>query len=173
VRPAELRDDVFVHDAAIVETAEIGAGTRIWAFAHVKAGARLGADVNVCDFTYVEEGAVVGDRVTIKSGVYLWDGIQLDDDVFVGPNATFTNDPFPRSKVYVDEYPVTRVRRGASIGAGAVILPGLTIGEGAMVGAGAVVTRDVPAQVLVVGNPARVVRRVDDAVVDVAAGRPG
>jgi UDP-2-acetamido-3-amino-2,3-dideoxy-glucuronate N-acetyltransferase len=160
VPPREL-PGVFVHEAAIVESAEIGPGTRVWAFAHVGAGAVIGADVNLCDFTYVERGAVVGDRVTVKSGVYLWEGIQLEDDVFVGPNATFTNDRFPRSKVFFDAYERTLVRRGASIGAGAVILPGLTVGEGAMVGAGAVVTRDVPARALVVGNPARVVRQLD------------
>ena len=151
----------MVHERAIVETGEIGRGTRVWAFAHVKAGAVIGADVNLCDFTYVEGGAVIGDRVTVKSGVYLWDGIVIEDDVFLGPNATFTNDRFPRSKVYYDAYERTVVKRGATIGAGAVILPGLTIGEGAMVGAGAVVVADVPPHAVVVGNPARVIRTVE------------
>ena len=150
-----------MHAAAIVESNDIGPRTRIWAFAHVKDGARIGADVNVCDFTYVEDGAFVGDRVTVKSGVYIWDGIHIEDDVFIGPNVTFTNDRFPRSRLYHEEYEKTRVRRGASLGAAAVILPGLTIGERALVGAGAVVTRDVPARTLVVGNPARVVRELD------------
>jgi acetyltransferase-like isoleucine patch superfamily enzyme len=123
-------------------------------------GARIGADCNICDHTYVEGDVVIGDRVTIKSGVYLWDGLRVEDDVFIGPQATFTNDRFPRSKQPFEET-LTTVRRGASIGAGAVILPGVTVGERAMVGAGAVVTRDVPAHVVVAGNPARVLRRLE------------
>lgn len=153
-------DAPFVHERALVETDSIGTGTRIWAFAHVMAGARIGADCNVCDHTYIEGDVVVGDRVTIKSGVYLWDGLRVEDDVFLGPQATFTNDRFPRSKQHFD-CPITTIRRGASIGAGAIILPGLTVGEGAMVGAGAVVTKDVPDFAVVVGNPARVVRMLD------------
>jgi UDP-2-acetamido-3-amino-2,3-dideoxy-glucuronate N-acetyltransferase len=123
-------------------------------------GAVIGADCNICDHTYVEGDVVVGDRVTIKSGVYLWDGIRIEDDVFIGPQATFTNDPFPRSRRPF-EATITTLRRGASIGAGAVILPGLTIGERAMVGAGAVVTKDVPGDAVVLGNPARVVRTLE------------
>jgi UDP-2-acetamido-3-amino-2,3-dideoxy-glucuronate N-acetyltransferase len=147
----------YIHERALVETDRIGAGTRIWAFAHVMVGATIGSDCNVCDHTYVEGDVIVGDRVTIKSGVYLWDGLRVEDDVFIGPQATFTNDPFPRSKQEF-ECPVTVVRRGASIGAGAIILPGITIGARAMVGAGAVVTKDVPTDAVVVGNPARVIR---------------
>jgi len=147
----------FIHDHALVESDSIGPGTRVWAFAHVMPGAIIGADCNVCDHTYVEDDVVVGDRVTIKSGVFLWNGLRIEDDVFIGPQATFTNDPFPRSREPF-ECPITTIRRGASIGAGAVILPGLTIGERAMVGAGAVVTKDVAADAVVVGNPARVVR---------------
>jgi UDP-2-acetamido-3-amino-2,3-dideoxy-glucuronate N-acetyltransferase len=147
----------FIHDRALVESDSIGAGTRIWAFAHVLAGAVIGADCNVCDHTYIEGDVVIGDRVTLKSGVFLWDGLRIEDDVFIGPQATFTNDPMPRSR-----QPFTLARTticaGASIGAGAVILPGLTIGERAMVGAGAVVTKDVPPDAVVVGNPARVIR---------------
>ena len=150
----------FVHERALVETSDVGSGTRIWAFAHVMPGARIGADCNICDHTYVEGDVIVGDRVTIKSGVFLWDGLRVEDDVFLGPQATFTNDPFPRSKRGF-ECPVTTIRRGASIGAGAVILPGITVGERAMVGAGAVVTKDVPDHAVVVGNPARVVRMLD------------
>src|ERR1700761_2185652 len=147
----------FIHDRALVESDSIGAGTRIWAFAHVMAGATVGADCNVCDHTYIEGGVILGDRVTVKSGVYLWDGLTIEDDVFLGPQATFTNDLMPRSRQPF-ELRRTTVRAGATIGAGAVILPGVTIGERAMVGAGAVVTRDVPADVVVVGNPARVIR---------------
>lgn len=143
-----------VHPAADVQTSDIGPGTRIWQFAVVLPGARIGRDCNLCAHTFVEGGAVVGDRVTVKNGVYLWDGLIIEDDVFLGPNATFTNDLRPRSRVRVP-YPVTRVKRGASVGAGAVILPGLTIGTGAMIGAGAVVTKSVPDGETWVGNPAR------------------
>ena len=119
---------VFVHERALVETDDVGAGTRIWAFSHVMPGARIGVDCNICDHTFVEADVIIGDRVTIKSGVYVWDGLRLEDEVFVGPQATFANDPFPRSKRPF-EYPTTTVRRGASIGAAAVILPGITVGE--------------------------------------------
>jgi acetyltransferase-like isoleucine patch superfamily enzyme len=156
-------ETVFVHERALVESSDIGPGTRIWAFAHVMPGARIGAECNLCDHTYVEGGAIIGDRVTVKSGVYLWDGLRIEDDVFLGPQATFTNDPFPRSKKPAD-FPVTTICRGASIGAGAVILPGITVGERAMVGAGAVVTKDVPEYAVVVGNPARVIRTLDPRV---------
>jgi UDP-2-acetamido-3-amino-2,3-dideoxy-glucuronate N-acetyltransferase len=148
----------FVHEMAIVEEgAHVGPRTTVWAFAHLLGGARVGADANVCDGVFVEGGATVGDRVTIKCGVQLWDGVRVEDDVFIGPNATFTNDPFPRSKRRLDAYPVTTVRAGASIGANATLLPGVTIGLEAMVGAGAVVTRDVPDFAIVAGNPARIV----------------
>jgi UDP-2-acetamido-3-amino-2,3-dideoxy-glucuronate N-acetyltransferase len=148
--------EVFVHEQGLCESEEVGPGTRIWAFAHVLEGARIGADCNICDGVFVEGGAVVGDRVTVKCGVQLWDGVELGDDVFVGPNATFTNDPMPRSRQWLEEYPRTIVRNGASIGANATILPGIEIGIGAMVGAGAVVTRSVPPHAIVVGNPARI-----------------
>lgn len=157
---ASLTREAFIHEQALVESEDIGAGTRIWAFAHVMAGARVGADCNVCDHTYIEGDVVVGDRVTIKSGVYLWAGMRVEDDVFIGPQATFANDRFPRSRQPF-RCETTTLCRGASIGAGAVILPGITVGEGAMVGAGAVVTRDIPRFAVVVGNPARVVRTLD------------
>lgn len=148
----------FVHNNAIVEPgASIGPHSKVWAFAHILPGAVIGADCNICDHVFIENRVRIGDRVTIKCGVQVWDGITLEDDVFVGPNATFTNDPFPRSKRYLDAYPPTVVRRGASIGANATILPGLTIGRDAMVGAGAVVTRDVPDRAIVAGVPARIV----------------
>lgn len=152
----------FVHPEGKVESSDIGPGTRVWAFAHILQGAHIGADCNICDHTFIEGGAVLGDRVTVKCGVQLWNGITLEDDVFVGPNATFTNDAFPRSRQPAAEVARTLVRRGASIGANATLLPGVTIGAGAMVGAGAVVTRDVPPRAIVVGNPAAVSGFVND-----------
>jgi acetyltransferase-like isoleucine patch superfamily enzyme len=109
----------------------------------------------------VENDVVIGDRVTVKCGVQLWDGIYLEDDVFIGPNVTFTNDSFPRSKQYPDQFPRTVIKKGASIGANATILPGVTIGEYAMIGAGTVVIRDIPAYSVVVGNPARILRTLN------------
>lgn len=143
-----------IDQRALVDTKRIGPGTRIWEFTHVLSGARIGRDCNLNSHVFVENDVVVGDRVTVKCGVYLWDGIRLEDDVFVGPNVTFTNDRRPRSRVR-RPFAVTTVRAGASIGAGAVIAPGVTIGRHALVGMGAVVTRDVPAHALVFGNPAR------------------
>jgi UDP-2-acetamido-3-amino-2,3-dideoxy-glucuronate N-acetyltransferase len=151
----ERPNNVQIHPNALCESVRIGAGSRIWAFAHILPGAVIGQDCNICDGVFIENDVVVGNRVTVKCGVQLWDGVRLEDDVFIGPNATFTNDPFPRSRVRPAEFSVTTVKRGASIGANATSLPGLVIGEGAMVGAGSVVTRDVPPNVVVVGNPAR------------------
>jgi len=152
----------YAHPEGKVESSDIGPGTRVWAFAHILEGARIGADCNICDHTLIEGGAVVGDRVTVKCGVQLWNGVTLEDDVFVGPNATFTNDRFPRSRQQRAEVARTVVRRGASIGANATLLPGVTIGAGAMVGAGAVVTRDVPPRAIVMGNPAAVTGFVNE-----------
>ncbi len=153
---------MFIHPSALVEPgAKIGQGTRVWAFAHILPGAQIGSDCNICDGVFIENDVIVGDRVTVKSGVQLWDGVRLADDVFVGPNATFTNDRFPRSKKYLDKKDQTWVHRGASVGANATILCGIIIGENAMVGAGAVVTENVPPHAVVAGNPARVIRHVD------------
>ena len=147
----------FVHPQGLCETTSVGPNTRIWAFAHVLKGAVLGRDCNVCDGVFIEADVVVGDETTIKNGVQLWDGVRLGNRVFVGPNATFTNDRFPRSKQHLPAYPKTTVKDGASIGANATITPGITIGEAAMIGAGAVVLDDVPARAIVAGNPGRVV----------------
>lgn len=154
----------YVHPLADVQTLHIGARTRVWQFVVILPGAVIGEDCNVCSHCFVENDVVVGDRVTVKSGVQLWDGLRLEDDVFVGPNVTFTNDRFPRSRDHSVPFQQTVVRRGASIGGGATILPGVEIGERAMVGAGAVVTRSVPAGAIVVGSPARVIGYADDSV---------
>ena len=150
-----ISPDAFIHPKALVdEGVAVGAGTRIWAFAHLVRGAVVGEDCNICDHTFIEGKVRAGNGVTIKSGVQLWDGTHIEDDVFIGPNATFTNDRIPRSKSR-RKLLVTRVERHATIGANATILPGLTIGRAAMVSAGAVVTRDVPDHALMIGNPAR------------------
>jgi UDP-2-acetamido-3-amino-2,3-dideoxy-glucuronate N-acetyltransferase len=147
-----------VHPLALCESEQIGDGTRIWAFAHVMPGARIGSRCNLGEGVYVEGAVVVGNDVTVKNGVALYDGVTLEDEVFVGPNAVFTNDLRPRSGVRkrsVASFAATRVLRGATIGANATVVCGVTVGASAMVGAGAVVTRDVAAHALVVGNPAR------------------
>ena len=148
---------VFVHDRALCESGDVGAGTRVWAFAHVMDGARIGADCNICDHAFVESGAVVGDRVTVKNNVALWDGVTVGDDVFLGPDVVFTNDRNPRAafKKSREGFLPTVVERGASIGANATVVCGVVIGASAFVGAGSVVVGDVPARALVVGNPAR------------------
>jgi acetyltransferase-like isoleucine patch superfamily enzyme/dTDP-4-dehydrorhamnose 3,5-epimerase-like enzyme len=122
----------------------------------------IGVDCNICDGVFIENDVVLGDRVTVKCGVQLWDGTRIGDDVFIGPNATFTNDSFPRSQKRPAAFLTTEICDGATIGANATILPGLVIGRHAMVGAGSVVTEDVPANAKVVGNPGRIIGYVDD-----------
>ncbi len=147
----------FVHPNALCEAEALGPRTRVWAFAHVMKGAVVGADCNVCDHAFIESGAKLGDRVTVKNGVQVYDKVVVEDEVFLGPNMVFTNDMNPRVafKKPTDRFLSTLVKRGASIGANATIVCGVTIGEQAFVGAGSVVIRDVPAHALVVGNPAR------------------
>jgi UDP-2-acetamido-3-amino-2,3-dideoxy-glucuronate N-acetyltransferase len=155
-----MKAAVFKHPLSLVESDDVGAGTRVWAWAHVMKGARLGVDCNVGEHCFIESGAVLGDRVTVKNGVAVWEGVRAEDDVFLGPNAVLTNDLRPRSKVRHDRVGATLLKRGASVGANATILCGVTVGEFAMVGAGAVVTKDVPAYGLVMGNPARLAGHV-------------
>ncbi len=147
--------DFFQHPQAIVEPGVvIGTGSRVWAFAHLLSGAVIGKDCNICDHTFIEGQVRLGDRVTIKCGVALWDGIVIEDAVFIGPNAVFTNDNRPRSRKYPTEFARTLLQEGCTIGANSTVLPGLIIGKWSMVGAGAVVTHHVPAFGLVYGNPA-------------------
>ncbi len=145
-----------IHSTSDVQTHHIGEGTIVWQFVVILSGSRIGKECNINAHCFIENDVVIGDRVTVKSGNYLWDGLRIEDDVFIGPNVTFTNDKFPRSKVYPEEFMTTVIQKGASIGGGAVILPGITVGESALIGAGAVVTRDVPARAIVVGNPAAI-----------------
>jgi acetyltransferase-like isoleucine patch superfamily enzyme/dTDP-4-dehydrorhamnose 3,5-epimerase-like enzyme len=147
----------FIHSLSDVQTKKIGENTRIWQYVVILPEATIGSDVNICANSLVENDVVIGDRVTIKSGVQIWDGLRIEDDVFVGPNATFANDQFPRSKNPPQTFLTTVIQKGASIGANATILPGITVGSGALVGAGSVVTRNVPANAIVVGNPATIV----------------
>lgn len=149
-----------IHPLSDVQTRDIGEGTRIWQFCVVLERAKIGANCNICAHVLIENDVVVGDNVTIKSGVQLWDGLRVEDNVFIGPNVTFSNDLHPRSKVYPEKYLQTLVKAGASIGANATLLPGVTIGENAMIGAGSVVIYDVGPGVVVVGNPARCVRKL-------------
>lgn len=148
----------FIHPLADVQTVAIGPSSRIWQFVVVLPNARIGSGCNICAHTFIENDVVLGDRVTVKSGVFLWDGTRIEDDVFIGPNATFTNDKHPRSGMYPAQWHGITVKKGASIGANATLLPGITIGKSAMVGAGAVVIKDVPEGAVVVGNPARIIR---------------
>lgn len=149
---------MFIHPLSDVQTSTIGSDTRIWQFVVILPAAVIGTQCNICSHCFIENNVAVGDRVTIKCGVQLWDGITLENDVFIGPNVTFSNDKSPRSRQHPNEFAKTLVKQGASIGANATILPGITIGEKAMVGAGAVVTKDVPPHAVVVGNPARIIR---------------
>lgn len=151
-----LDPSVFVHQNALCESDNVGAGTRVWAFAHVMEGAVVGTDCNICDHAFIETGAKVGNRVTVKNNVLIWDKVTIEDEVFLGPNAVFTNDLMPRVafKKKPDEFVPTLVGRGASVGANVTVVCGVTIGEQAMIGAGSVVTRDVAAHALMVGNPA-------------------
>lgn len=160
----------FVHSHALVETPHVGAGSRIWAFAHVLPGARIGREANICDHVFIENDVVLGDRVTVKCGVQLWDGVHVEDDVYIGPNASFTNDPAPRSRQPQAEPLRTRIRSGASIGANVTIRAGVTVGPGALVTDGAVVTRDVPPRAIVAGNPAHITGYLDTPPVPLGAG---
>lgn len=150
-----MTNTYYKHPQSLVETEAVGRGTTIWAFVHILPGAIVGEDCNICDHCFIEGGVVIGNEVTVKTGVSIWDGVMLQDKVFVGPNAVFTNDLLPRSKNTAYSMQPTLVKRGASIGANATILSGTTIGQYALIGIGAVVTRDVPDYALVYGNPAR------------------
>ncbi|WP_431048572.1 WxcM-like domain-containing protein [Roseateles sp. L2-2] len=154
-------NNTFIHPLADVQSTQIGASTRVWQFVVVLPGARIGDDCNICSHSLIENDVQIGDRVTVKSGVQLWDGLRVGNDVFIGPNAAFANDLFPRSKRTPEKFLETRLEDGASIGANATVLPGITIGSNAMVAAGAVVTRSVPPNAIVVGNPAKIVGYVD------------
>nr|WP_033132626.1 acyltransferase [Aeromonas aquatica] len=152
---------MFIHPLSDVQSSNIGDGTRVWQFAIVLKEAIIGRDCNICAHTLIENDVVLGDNVTVKSGVYIWDGTTIGNNVFIGPCATFTNDKMPRSKVYPEDFSRITIEDYASIGANATLLPGVTIGTFAMVGAGSVVTKDVPAYGVVVGNPAKIIKYIE------------
>jgi acetyltransferase-like isoleucine patch superfamily enzyme len=150
-----------IHSLADVQSIQIGQNTNIWQFCVILKDAQIGSNCNICAHCFVENDVKIGNNVTIKNGVYLWDGIEIEDNVFVGPNVTFTNDKYPRSKKYPGKFSKIKIKRGASIGAGSVILGGVTIGETAMIGAGSIVTKDVPAGQLWMGSPAKYIKDID------------
>jgi UDP-2-acetamido-3-amino-2,3-dideoxy-glucuronate N-acetyltransferase len=160
-----VKTKAYIHPMALAESRDIGRGTRVWAFTHILPGARVGQNCNIGDHCFIESGAVVGNNVTLKNGNMVWEGVTLAEGVFVGPHVFFTNDRHPRSprlaqvqRRYAEKQNwlvPTTIERGAALGAGAVILPGVKVGEYAMVGAGAVVTKSVSSHALVIGNPAR------------------
>lgn len=152
----------MIHHTADVGLCHLGTGTMVWQFVVILSGARIGEDCNICAHVLIEGDVIIGDRVTVKSGVQLWDGLRVGNDVFIGPNATFTNDKYPRSKVYPEAFLPTTIDDGATIGAGAIILPGVKIGRCSMIAAGAVVTKDVLPCSLVIGNPAKHIRFLAD-----------
>jgi len=147
-----MSKNYFQHELAVVESKNIGKDTRIWAFAHILPGAVIGNNCNICDHTFIENDVIIGNNVTIKCGVYLWDAMRIEDNVFIGPNATFTNDKYPRSKKTPEKFLPIILKKGCSIGANSTILPNVIIGENAIVGAGTIVTKDVPANSIVVNN---------------------
>jgi UDP-2-acetamido-3-amino-2,3-dideoxy-glucuronate N-acetyltransferase len=151
-----------IHPLAEVMSSDIGEKTTIWQYAVILSEAKIGANCNINCHTFIENDVIIGSNVTVKPGVYLWDGLRIEDNVFIGPNATFTNDKYPRSKQYPTSFQKTILRKGCSIGANATILGGTTVGEFSIIGAGSVVTRDVPAYSLVVGNPAKIIAWLDE-----------
>lgn len=150
-----------IHPLADVQSTNIGADTTVWQFCVILKEAVIGRNCNINCQVFIENDVIIGDHVTIKPGVQIWDGLRIEDNVFIGPNVTFTNDRYPRSKQYPEEFQQTRIKNGASIGANATVLGGVTIGENALIGAGSVVTKDVPANELWVGNPARKIKTIE------------
>ena len=152
----------MIHPLADVQSSNIGEGTNIWQFCVVLPGAKIGKNCNICANVIIENEVTIGDNVTVKSGVQLWDGVTLEDNVFIGPNATFTNDRYPRSKNPYWKKETITVKKGATIGANATVLPSCTIGSYSIVGGGSVVTKDIPPNTIWAGNPARFIREIEN-----------
>lgn len=151
-----------IHPLADVQSDKIGEGTTIWQFCVILKNAQIGDNCNINCQVFIENKVVIGNNVTIKPGVQIWDGVTIEDNVFIGPNVTFTNDLVPRSKQHREEYDKTLIKKGASIGANSTIVAGNTIGENALIGAGSVITKDVPANTVWFGNPARQKGTIDE-----------
>jgi UDP-2-acetamido-3-amino-2,3-dideoxy-glucuronate N-acetyltransferase len=154
-------NNIFIHHLSDVQSNIIGNNTKVWQFVVILPGAKIGNDCNICSHCFIENNVVIGDKVTIKSGTKIWDGITIEDNVFIGPNVTFTNDKYPKSRNKEFKLESTIIEKGASIGGGVTILPGVHIGANATIGAGSVVTKNVPAGATVVGNPAKIINRLD------------
>ena len=153
-------NDKFIHPLSDVKSTKIGDGSYIWQFTVVLANAEIGDNCNINCHCFIENDVIIGDNVTVKSGVYLWDGLRISNNVFIGPNATFINDKNPRSKKYPDKFMETVIENGASIGAGSIIMGGIKIGVNSMIGAGSLVTKNVPANQLWYGNPAKFIKEL-------------
>ena len=151
----------MIHKLADCQTVTVGEKTNIWQFVVVLPNARIGKNCNICSHCFIENDVIIGNNVTIKNGVYLWDGIELEDKVFIGPNVTFTNDKYPRSKQYPNYFQKTILKQGCSIGAASVILGGITIGQNSMIAAGSIVTKNVPSDELWMGSPAKFIRKIE------------
>ncbi len=154
----------MIHNLSDVQSNNIGKNTNIWQFCVVLPNAKIGDNCNICSHCFIENDVTIGNNVTIKSGVQLWDGVCIEDDVFIGPNVTFCNDKYPKSKNKNFKLEPVRIKSGASIGANSTILPGVTIGRNALVAAGSVVTKDVADNAMVMGNPARIVKYLDNKI---------
>jgi UDP-2-acetamido-3-amino-2,3-dideoxy-glucuronate N-acetyltransferase len=157
-----MEKNIRISSNSDVQASSIGENTSIWQYVVVLEKAIIGSDVNICSHCFIENDVVIGNGVTIKNGNQIWDGLRIDDDVFIGPNVTFTNDKFPRSKKPIKNFTNTIIKKGASIGAGSTILPGLIIGANSMIGAGSVVTSDVRDNSLVFGNPAKHIKFINN-----------
>jgi UDP-2-acetamido-3-amino-2,3-dideoxy-glucuronate N-acetyltransferase len=149
----------FVHPGSDVQTGSIGDNTRIWQYVVVLPHAVIGNNCNINAHVFIENDVKIGNNCTIKSGVYLWDGIEIEDDVFIGPNVTFTNDKYPKSKIHPERFQRIRIGKGTSIGAGSIVLGGVTIGANSLIGAGSLVTKNIPANELWYGSPAAFIRK--------------
>jgi acetyltransferase-like isoleucine patch superfamily enzyme len=147
------KETMIIHANADVQTKNIGKNTKVWQYAIILEGARIGENCNINAYCFIENDVVIGNNVTLKCGVYIWDGIIIEDDVFIGPYVTLTNDKYPRSEIYPDQFVKTVIKKGASIGANATVICGITIGENSMIGAGSVVTKDVPPNTIGYDNP--------------------
>lgn len=150
----------MVHANSDVQSPHIGTSTKIWQFVVILRDASIGDNCNINSHCFIENDVIIGDNVTVKCGVYLWDGIRIGSNVFIGPNVTFTNDKYPKSKIYPEEFQKILIEDGVSIGAGSIILGGVTIGEGSMIGAGSLVTKSIPAGELWYGSPAKFIRKI-------------